>query len=248
MVPPTIRNVSYKVIPSGPPALPAGAHSWFSNCWGIAAQKLAHQNAGVDLVKHLTSANQQKAAAAAFLIPSRQSLQGVERPARPGAGAFSAASNTRRSGAVRLESVIVQQVLPAVEWVPVATGPARRRSTHPLVPAERRLQHALALSQAREQLGELVHLARRDLPVQQTCRTLQPRTAGIRPQSSQHREDRAEPFPGQLEKKRCIGSKTCVPAARSALISTSGVRKRKSPAVLDIDLSKVPWEWLCRGK
>jgi len=33
--------------------------------------------------------------------------------------------------------------------------------------------------------------------------------------------------------KRCIGSQTTVPACFSALINTSGVRWRKSPAVLD---------------
>ena len=33
----------------------------------------------------------------------------------------------------------------------------------------------------------------------------------------------------------------------NALIRTSGVRLRKSPLVLDMLLSKTPWEWLCRG-
>lgn len=65
-------NVPYKVLPL--PAGPAGPGTLaFSNCWGIAA-KSDHQAAGVDLVKHLTSADQQLEFAKAFgVMPSRTS-------------------------------------------------------------------------------------------------------------------------------------------------------------------------------
>ncbi|MFJ6141483.1 extracellular solute-binding protein [Kitasatospora sp. NPDC092286] len=65
-------DLSYKVLPL--PAGPAGQGTLaFSNCWGIAA-KSQHQAAGVDLVKHLTSANQQMNFADAFgVMPSRTS-------------------------------------------------------------------------------------------------------------------------------------------------------------------------------
>ena len=53
---------------------------------------------------------------------------------------------------------------------------------------------------------------------------------------------------GSSRRKRCIGSCTRVPARASASISTSGVRLRKSPAVLDMLLSKVAWAWLWRGQ
>ncbi|MER7674559.1 extracellular solute-binding protein [Kitasatospora sp. NPDC096128] len=63
-------NVPYQVLPL--PAGPAGPGTLaFSNCWGIAA-KSRHQAAGVDLVKHLTSADQQLEFAKAFgVMPSR---------------------------------------------------------------------------------------------------------------------------------------------------------------------------------
>ncbi|MFE4362241.1 extracellular solute-binding protein [Kitasatospora xanthocidica] len=65
-------NVPYKVLPL--PAGPAGPGTLaFSNCWGIAA-KSTHQAAGVDLVKHLTSADQQLEFSKAFgVMPSRTS-------------------------------------------------------------------------------------------------------------------------------------------------------------------------------
>ncbi|MFF7994257.1 extracellular solute-binding protein [Kitasatospora xanthocidica] len=65
-------NVPYKVIPL--PSGPAGPGTLvFSNCWGIAA-KSTHQAAGVDLVKHLTSADRQLEFAKAFgVMPSRTS-------------------------------------------------------------------------------------------------------------------------------------------------------------------------------
>ncbi|MEU4117029.1 extracellular solute-binding protein [Kitasatospora sp. NPDC028055] len=65
-------NVPYKVLPL--PAGPAGPGTLaFSNCWGIAA-KSRHQAAGVDLVKQLTSADQQLEFAKAFgVMPSRTS-------------------------------------------------------------------------------------------------------------------------------------------------------------------------------
>ncbi|MEU6970011.1 extracellular solute-binding protein [Kitasatospora aureofaciens] len=63
-------NVPYKVLPL--PAGPAGQGTLaFSTCWGIAA-KSTHQAAGVDLVKHLTSAAQQLEFANDFgVMPSR---------------------------------------------------------------------------------------------------------------------------------------------------------------------------------
>ncbi|MFD7829341.1 extracellular solute-binding protein [Kitasatospora sp. NPDC059803] len=65
-------NVQYKVLPL--PAGPAGPGTLaFSNCWGIAA-KSQHQAAGVDLVKHLASTDQQLEFAQAFgVMPSRTS-------------------------------------------------------------------------------------------------------------------------------------------------------------------------------
>ncbi|MET8544393.1 extracellular solute-binding protein [Kitasatospora sp. NPDC004799] len=65
-------NVPYKVLPL--PAGPAGPGTLaFSNCWGIAARS-THRAAGVDLVRHLTSAEQQLAFAKAFgVMPSRTS-------------------------------------------------------------------------------------------------------------------------------------------------------------------------------
>lgn len=65
-------NVGYRVVPL--PAGPAGHGTLaFSNCWGIAA-KSQHQAAGVDLVKHLTSADQQLEFSKAFgVMPSRTS-------------------------------------------------------------------------------------------------------------------------------------------------------------------------------
>ncbi|MFD9690081.1 extracellular solute-binding protein [Kitasatospora sp. NPDC059146] len=65
-------NVPYKVLPL--PAGPAGPGTLaFSNCWGIAA-KSRHQAAGVDLVRQLTSGDQQLEFAKAFgVMPSRTS-------------------------------------------------------------------------------------------------------------------------------------------------------------------------------
>ncbi|MEU6972308.1 extracellular solute-binding protein [Kitasatospora aureofaciens] len=65
-------GVPYKVLPL--PAGPAGPGTLsFSNCWGIAA-KSSHRAAGVELVKHLTSADQQLEFAKAFgVMPSRTS-------------------------------------------------------------------------------------------------------------------------------------------------------------------------------
>lgn len=69
-------NLPYKVLPL--PAGPAGPGTLvFSNCWGIAA-KSKHQAAGVALVKHLTSVNQQLEFAKAFgVMPSRTSALGA---------------------------------------------------------------------------------------------------------------------------------------------------------------------------
>ncbi|WP_241563839.1 hypothetical protein [Nonomuraea polychroma] len=53
---------------------------------------------------------------------------------------------------------------------------------------------------------------------------------------------------GSSSVKRCIGSYTLVPARFRAAIRTSGVRLRKSPAVLDMLLSKTPPMWLCRAQ
>ncbi|MFJ9770566.1 extracellular solute-binding protein [Kitasatospora sp. NPDC101157] len=66
-------DVPYKVLPL--PAGPAGPGTLsFSNCWGIAA-KSSHRAAGIDLVKHLTSADQQLEFAKAFgVMPSRTSV------------------------------------------------------------------------------------------------------------------------------------------------------------------------------
>ncbi|WP_046499088.1 sugar ABC transporter substrate-binding protein [Streptomyces odonnellii] len=65
-------DVKYAVAPL--PAGPAGQGTLaFSNCWGVAADS-AHREASVDLVKTLTSADQQLAFADAFgVMPSRTS-------------------------------------------------------------------------------------------------------------------------------------------------------------------------------
>ena len=64
-------NIKTKVVEL--PAGPAGKGTLlFSNCWGIAA-KSAHQSQAVDLVKSLTSVDQQMAFAKAFgVMPSTQ--------------------------------------------------------------------------------------------------------------------------------------------------------------------------------
>ena len=64
-------NIKSKVVEL--PAGPAGKGTLlFSNCWGIAA-KSAHQGQAVDLVKSLTSVDQQMAFAKAFgVMPSTQ--------------------------------------------------------------------------------------------------------------------------------------------------------------------------------
>ncbi len=80
-------NVPYKVLPL--PAGPAGQGTLvFSNCWGIAA-KSKHQAAGVDLVKHLTSADQQLNFAKAFgVMPSRTSTLAAYAAAYPDSKAW----------------------------------------------------------------------------------------------------------------------------------------------------------------
>ena len=65
-------DVKYKILQL--PAGPAGKGSLaFSNCWGIASAS-SHRDAAVDLVKHLTSVEQQLAFGDAFgVMPSRTS-------------------------------------------------------------------------------------------------------------------------------------------------------------------------------
>ncbi|MGW3957997.1 sugar ABC transporter substrate-binding protein [Streptomyces sp. NPDC004752] len=65
-------DVKYKVVEL--PAGPAGKGTLaFSNCWGVAAES-AHRTAGVDLVKYLSSGEQQLKFADAFgVMPSRTS-------------------------------------------------------------------------------------------------------------------------------------------------------------------------------
>ncbi|MBU3871295.1 extracellular solute-binding protein [Streptomyces sp. 4503] len=65
-------KVAYKVVPL--PAGPAGkATLAFSNCWGVAAES-AHRSAAVDLVKYLSSGEQQLKFADGFgVMPSRTS-------------------------------------------------------------------------------------------------------------------------------------------------------------------------------
>ena len=53
---------------------------------------------------------------------------------------------------------------------------------------------------------------------------------------------------GTSSSNRCTGSHTTVPACATARAISRRVRSRKSPAVLDIDLSKVPWAWLWRAQ
>ncbi|GGV89140.1 hypothetical protein GCM10015535_42190 [Streptomyces gelaticus] len=80
-------EVKYAVAPL--PAGPAGQGTLaFSNCWGVAADS-AHRDAGVDLVKHLTSAKQQLAFADAFgVMPSRTSALKTYAEKRPAAKAW----------------------------------------------------------------------------------------------------------------------------------------------------------------
>ena len=79
-------NIKSKVVEL--PAGPAGKGTLlFSNCWGIAA-KSAHQGQAVDLVKSLTSVDQQMAFAKAFgVMPStrggRQEVRGRPTPPTP---------------------------------------------------------------------------------------------------------------------------------------------------------------------
>ncbi|MFD5191788.1 extracellular solute-binding protein [Streptomyces sp. NPDC058357] len=80
-------DVKYAIAPL--PAGPAGQGTLaFSNCWGVAADG-AHRDAGVDLVKYLTSAKQQLAFADAFgVMPSRTSALTSYAEKRPTAKAW----------------------------------------------------------------------------------------------------------------------------------------------------------------
>jgi multiple sugar transport system substrate-binding protein len=66
-------DVDYKVLPL--PEGPAGKGTLaFSNCWGVAKES-THQEAAVDLVRHLTSAKEQLASSDAIgVMPSRESV------------------------------------------------------------------------------------------------------------------------------------------------------------------------------
>ncbi|MEU3219773.1 extracellular solute-binding protein [Streptomyces sp. NPDC006971] len=80
-------DVKYAVVPL--PAGPAGQGTLaFSNCWGVAADS-AHRAAGVELVKHLSSAEQQLDFAAAFgVMPSRTSTLKTYAEKQPAAKAW----------------------------------------------------------------------------------------------------------------------------------------------------------------
>ncbi len=80
-------DVKYTVAPM--PAGPAGDGTLlFTQCWGIAAESDAQEQA-VDLVNHLTSADQQLAFADAFgVMPSRESASGDYESAYPDDQAF----------------------------------------------------------------------------------------------------------------------------------------------------------------
>ena len=53
---------------------------------------------------------------------------------------------------------------------------------------------------------------------------------------------------GASSENGCTGSHTAVPARFKARRSTVAVSARKSPAVLDMLLSKVACAWLCRAE
>ncbi|WP_424860340.1 sugar ABC transporter substrate-binding protein [Streptomyces sp. MMS24-I29] len=80
-------DVKYAVVPL--PAGPAGQGTLaYSNCWGVAADS-AHRAAGVDLVKFLSSAEQQLDFAAAFgVMPSRASALKTYAEKQPAAKAW----------------------------------------------------------------------------------------------------------------------------------------------------------------
>ncbi|NJQ00316.1 sugar ABC transporter substrate-binding protein [Streptomyces zingiberis] len=84
-------DVGYEVVPL--PEGPAGKGSLaFSNCWGVAA-KSSHQAAAVDLVEHLTSAEQQLTFADAFgVMPSRTAALEDYAEAAPEARAWAEAT------------------------------------------------------------------------------------------------------------------------------------------------------------
>ena len=81
-------SVKYQVVPL--PVGPTGQNATlsFSNCWGV-AQKSAHRSAAVDLVKYLSSANQQMTFAKAFgVMPSRPSALATYKTEFPNDAAF----------------------------------------------------------------------------------------------------------------------------------------------------------------
>ena len=105
---------------------------------------------------------------------------------------------------------------------------------------ERRLQHPLAAGQPGQPGGQRRAPAR-------PARPPRPRrglrasigVCGTAPSPASTGRIGPSRSAGSSRRKRWIGSNTAVPAAASARRSTIGVSSRKSPAVLDIDLSKV---------
>ncbi|WP_262704281.1 MULTISPECIES: sugar ABC transporter substrate-binding protein [Streptomyces] len=93
-------KVNYKVVPL--PAGPAGkATLAFSNCWGVAAES-AHRSAAVDLVKYLSSGEQQLKFADGFgVMPSRTSALADYAKQEPDAKAWVDA-NTYAQGPVTI--------------------------------------------------------------------------------------------------------------------------------------------------
>ena len=92
-----------------------------------------------------------------------------------------------------------------------------------------------------------MHPGGRDLPVEHADRPADRRRVRDGAEPGQDGQQRPRASAGISSRNRWIGSCTRVPASARACRSTSGVRLRKSPAVLDMVLSKVAWAWLCRG-
>ena len=125
--------------------------------------------------------------------------------------------------------------------------PFRDRATDLPVAGEDIFQDALAASQSRPQLLQPGYPGRRDLTLERARR--RPgfcfRGMALSRASGQDRRPRSGRHLEAEVVYRFVHGGARLP---EGLMTTSGVRLRKSPAVLDMLLSKVTWAWLCRGQ
>lgn len=67
-------------------------------------------------------------------------------------------------------------------------------------------------------------------------------------QLREYRQQRAEQVRGEFQAEAVHRLVNRGPGLFQRAHQDQGVRLRKSPAVLDMLLSKTAWEWLCRGQ